>query len=50
MDKPALNRRQLLKGVSASLGVLALRGFEVHAVSHFISPTGLPLETRYPIG
>ncbi len=33
MDKPALNRRQLLKGVSASLGVLALRGFEVHAVS-----------------
>ena len=33
MDKPALNRRQLLKGVSASLGVLALRGFEVHAAS-----------------
>ena len=33
MYKPALNRRQLLKGVSASLGVLALRGFEVHAAS-----------------
>ena len=33
MDKPALNRRQLLKGVSASLGALALRGFEVHAAS-----------------
>tara|TARA_B110001452_G_scaffold15989_1_gene13117 strand:- start:1384 stop:3225 length:1842 start_codon:yes stop_codon:yes gene_type:complete len=33
MDKPALNRRQLLKGLSASLGVVALRGFEVHAAS-----------------
>ena len=31
--KASINRRQLLKGMSASLGLLALRGFEVQAAA-----------------
>jgi len=50
MDRSALNRRQLLKGVSASLGVLALRGFQVHAASPLYFTHGIasgdPLSDR----
>ena len=37
MNPSPLNRRQILKGMSASLGLLALRGFEVQAAApaHF---------------
>ena len=50
MIKTALNRRQLLQGVGASLGVLALRGFEVQAAApayftHGIA-SGDPLSDR----
>jgi len=33
MKNSTLNRRQLLQGLGASLGVLALRGFEAQAAS-----------------
>ena len=50
MNKSALNRRQLLKGMSASLGLLALRGFQVQAAasSHFTHgvASGDPLADR----
>lgn len=50
MIKDGLNRRQLLQGMGASLGVLALRGFEVQAASpvyftHGIA-SGDPLSDR----
>ena len=50
MGKLGLNRRQLLQGFGASLGVLALRGFEVQAASpvyftHGIA-SGDPLSDR----
>ena len=50
MGKTGLNRRQLLQGLGASLGVLALRGFEVQAASpvyftHGIA-SGDPLSDR----
>ena len=50
-SKPtSLNRRQLLKGMSASLGLLALRGFEVQAAAaaHFTHgvASGDPLADR----
>ena len=50
MGKTGLNRRQLLQGFGASLGVLALRGFEVQAASpvyftHGIA-SGDPLSDR----
>jgi len=50
MAKSAFNRRQLLKGVGASLGALALRGFEVQAAAplHFTHgvASGDPLADR----
>ena len=50
MSKAGLNRRQLLKGFSTSLGVLALRGFEVQAASRFYFTHGVasgdPLSDR----
>jgi alkaline phosphatase D len=49
-NRTSLNRRQLLKGMSASLGLLALRGFEVQAAapSHFTHgvASGDPLADR----
>lgn len=49
-NRASLNRRQLLKGMSASLGLLALRGFEVQAAatSHFTHgvASGDPLADR----
>ena len=48
--RTSLNRRQLLKGMSASLGLLALRGFEVQAAAsaHFTHgvASGDPLADR----
>ena len=50
MIKEGLNRRQLLQGVGASLGVLALRGFEVQAASSVYFTHGIasgdPLSDR----
>ena len=50
MAKSAFNRRQLLKGLGASLGALALRGFEVQAAAplHFTHgvASGDPLADR----
>ena len=50
MIKAALNRRQVLQGLGASLGVLALRGFEVQALHqrHFTHgvASGDPLSDR----
>ena len=49
-NRAALNRRQLLKGMSASLGLVALRGFEVQAAarSYFTHgvASGDPLSDR----
>lgn len=48
--KAGLNRRQLLQGLGASLGVLALRGFEVQAASSVYFTHGIasgdPLSDR----
>ena len=41
MNNSALNRRQLLKGMSASLGLLALRGFDVQAAAPFYFTHGV---------
>lgn len=50
MNPSPLNRRQILKGMSASLGLLALRGFEVQAAApaHFTHgvASGDPLADR----
>jgi alkaline phosphatase D len=41
MAKSRFNRRQVLKGFGASLGVLALRGFEVQAAAPFYFTHGV---------
>ena len=41
MNNSTLNRRQLLKGMSASLGLLALRGFDVQAAAPFYFTHGV---------
>jgi alkaline phosphatase D len=50
MTNPRFNRRQVIKGMSASLGVLALRGFSVQAAAplHFTHgvASGDPLSDR----
>ncbi len=50
MAKSIFNRRQVLKGFGASLGVLALRGFEVQAAAPFYFTHGVasgdPLSDR----